>query len=405
MRELIYLDNAATTWPKPPEVHQFMGDFYRDFGVNPGRSGYDRALEAEEVVQRCRTALTQFFNGDDPNRLVFAYNATDALNLVLKGVLHQGGHAITTNLEHNSVLRPLWHLSQSGSVSTTHIPFDNRGFIDPDDINKAIRPDTKLVIINHGSNVIGTIQPLEEIGKICKKRGVFFAIDASQTAGVIPIDMKRMGLDAVCFTGHKSLFGPTGIGGICVAEGAEIVGTRWGGTGVRSAQRSHLEEYPYRLEAGTMNTMGVAGLLAGQQFIAAQGGPEAIHEREMKLMSRLWSGLREMDDVVLYRADDLENHLPVLSMNIHNFEAGQTGTLLDVDHDVATRTGLHCAPLVHEQMGTAEIKGTVRFSAGIFNTEEQIDVAIEGIRDIVTSVKKWNANSKSHAEVAAQYSR
>ena len=393
MRELIYLDNAATTWPKPEEVHRFMADFYRDYGVNPGRSGYDKALEAEQVIHRCRTALTRFFNGDDPNRLVFCYNATDALNLVIKGVLHNGGHAITTNLEHNSVLRPLWHLSLNGGVKVTHLPFDRRGFVDPDDVRKALRPDTKLIIINHGSNVIGTIQPIAEIGRICRERGIFFAIDASQTAGVVPIDMKAMNLDAVCFTGHKSLYGSTGIGGICVAEKADIVSTRWGGTGVRSAQRTHLEEYPYRLEAGTLNTLGIAGLLAGQEYIAAQGGVHAIHKREMALYERLVEGLRELDEVILYCADSPEGHLPVLSVNVRGFEAGNTGTLLDVDHNIATRTGLHCAPLVHEQMGTAEIKGTVRFSIGVFNTPEHMECAIAGMKDIAASALKWRGNA------------
>jgi cysteine desulfurase family protein len=397
LRELIYLDNAATTWPKPAEVHRFMGEFYREYGVNPGRSGYDKALEAEQVVHRCRTALTKFFNGDDPNRLVFAYNATDALNLVIKGVLVNGGHAITTNLEHNSVLRPLYHLSLNGSVEVTRLQFDSRGFINPDDVKRAIRPDTRLVVINHGSNVIGTIQPIQEIGRICRERGVFFAIDASQSAGVVPIDMKAMCIDAVCFTGHKSLFGPTGIGGICVAGHAEIVSTRWGGTGVRSTQRSHLEEYPYRLEAGTLNTMGIAGLLAGQEFIAAQGGVTVIYEHEMALYQRLVGGLRDMDDVILYCADSPEGHLPVLSVNVKGFEAGNTGTLLDVDHNIATRTGLHCAPLVHEQMGTAEIKGTVRFSIGVFNTPEHIDAAIEGMRDIARSSKNWSSGKLASA--------
>ena len=207
--------------------------------------------------------------------------------------------------------------------------------------------------------------------------------------------MKSMCIDALCFTGHKSLFGPTGIGGICVAEGAEITGTRWGGTGVGSAQRSHLEEYPYRLEAGTINIMGIAGLLAGQEYIASRGGVEAIYRHEATLLKRLREGLREIDDVVLYCADSLERHLPLLSMNVRNLEAGNTGTLLDVDHNVATRTGLHCAPLVHEQLGTTAIKGTVRFSIGAFNSEEHIDAAIEGVKDIVVASRSWVARSKT----------
>lgn len=393
MRDLIYLDNAATTWPKPQEMIDAMAKFYRDYGVNPGRSGYDRALEAEETVHKCRTSLTKFFNGDDPNRMVFTYNATDSLNQVIQGVLWKGGHAVSTTLEHNSVLRPLYHLSMRDDVDTTYVQFDSHGFIDPDDIRKAIRHDTKLVIVNHASNVIGTCQPIREIGEICHERGVFFAIDASQSAGVVPIDMKAMNVDAVCFTGHKSLFGPTGIGGICVREGAEIFNTRWGGTGVKSAQRTHLEEYPYRLEAGTLNTIGIAGLLAGQDFIESRGGAKGIYEHEMKLMKRLWNGFREIDRVILYCAETLDNHIPVLSMNIDGFEAGNTGTMLDVDYNVATRTGLHCAPLVHEGIGTMQIHGTVRFAIGPYNTEEDIDAAIHGIKEIARMSLKWSSNS------------
>ena len=383
MSELIYFDNAATTWPKPAIVHERMEQFYREFGVNPGRSGYDKALEAEEVIRQCRTKLSNFFGGGDPNRLVFTYNATDALNQVISGVLLNGGHAITTNLEHNSVLRPLWHLSMRDDVDVTYLPFDEHGFVSADAVREAIRPETRLVVVNHASNVIGTCQPVGEIGKVCRDNDIFFTIDASQTAGVVPIDLEAMKIDAVCFTGHKSLFGPTGIGGICVADHAVIESTRWGGTGVKSAQRTHLEEYPYRLEAGTMNTMGIAGLLAGQEFIEEQGGPEAIHKQEMALIQMLWEGIRDINGVILYAADSLENHLPVLSMNIEGFEALNTGTMLDVDYNIAIRTGLHCAPLVHEQMGTEPIKGTVRFSIGPFNTEEHIDIAITGVREIV----------------------
>ncbi len=390
MRDLIYLDNAATTWPKPEPVHNYMSRFYREFGVNPGRSGYDRALEAEETVNRCRTMLSNFFGGSDPDRLVFAYNATDALNQVIQGVLWDGGHAVSSHLEHNSVLRPLWHMEHERGAKVTYVPFDARGFIDPDEVRKAVRPDTKLVIINHGSNVIGTCQPVREIGAVCREKGVLFAVDASQTAGVIPIDMKDMGIDVVCFTGHKSLFGPTGIGGACVAEGADIHMTRWGGTGVRSAQRSHLDEYPYHMEAGTLNTMGIAGLIAGQEFIASRGGPEQIHRQEMKLMRQLWEGIKDIEEVELYCADDLEGHIPVLSMNIKGLEAVNTGTLLDVDHNIATRTGLHCAPLVHRRIGTLPIKGTVRFSIGPFNTPVHIDAAIEGVKDIVQTAREWS---------------
>lgn len=389
MSKIIYLDNAATTWPKPELVHENMTQFYRDFGVNPGRSGYDQAMQAEEVIHQCRTKLTNFFGGSDPNRLVFTYNATDGLNQVIQGRLYDGGHAISTNLEHNSVLRPLWHMELERNAKVTYLEFNSKGFVDPYEFKNSIRPDTKLVIVNHGSNVIGTCQPIEEIGAICKAHRIFFAIDASQTAGVVPIDMKKMNIDAVCFTGHKSLFGPVGIGGICVRENSEIHMTRWGGTGVKSAQRTHLTEYPYHLEAGTMNTMGVAGLLAGQEFIESLGGPEAIHQKEMYLLRMLWEGIKDIDRVILYSSDDLEEHIPVLSMNVEGFEALNTGTMLDMDYNIATRTGLHCAPLVHEQMGTTEIGGTVRFSIGPFNTEQDIEASINAVSEIVKISEAW----------------
>ncbi len=395
MSDLVYLDNAATTWPKPPEVLDFMHDFYRDFGVNPGRTGFDCALQAEEVVRESRESMCRFFGGTDPERLVFAHNATDALNLVIQGRLRQGGHAVTTHLEHNSVLRPLWHLSHDdGDIEVDYVPFDDNGFVDPEDFRRAIRPDTKLVIVNHASNVIGTVQPVAEIGRICREAGVFFAIDAAQTSGVVPIDMQTMGVDAVCFTGHKSLFASTGIGGVCIAEGAEIAATRWGGTGVKSAQRTHLEEYPYRLEAGTLNTMGIAGLIAGQKFIASRGGPAEIWKHEMELVEKLWNGLREIDGVKLYCAESLADHVPALSCNVVGFEAANTANVLDVDHNVATRYGLHCAPLVHDGIGTTEIGGTVRFSFGPFNTAEHVDIAIDGVKDVVNMVREMNLSAR-----------
>jgi selenocysteine lyase/cysteine desulfurase len=213
MKDLIYLDNAATTFPKPDRVYDFMVDFYRKQGVNPGRSGYDAALAAEEMVLGTRKLMTRLFNGTDPNHLTFSYNASDALNMVIQGMAAKGDHLITSNVEHNSVLRPLYHLKHDGVIDVTYIRFDEHGYIDPDDVRKAIRPNTKMVVVNHGSNVIGTVQPIAEIGRICRDAGVWLAVDASQTAGVEPIDVAEMNIDIVVFTGHKSLMGPTGIGG------------------------------------------------------------------------------------------------------------------------------------------------------------------------------------------------
>jgi len=382
MGKLIYLDSGATSFPKPEEVYTYMDYFYRNYGVNPGRSGYDLCMEAGAVVDGTRKMLCQFFNGTDPNRLCFSYNSTDALNLIIWGLLRPGDHAISTTIEHNSVLRPLYHLSRAG-VEVEYVPFDAAGFVDPDEIRRRFRPNTRLVIVNHASNVIGTVQPVREIGRYCREASIPFAIDASQSAGKIPVDMEEQYLDVVAFTGHKSLLGPTGIGGLYVREGIEIRHTRAGGTGVRSADRAHLDEYPFRLEYGTHNTVGIAGLSAGLKWILAQG-LENVHAHEMKLTRMLRDGLAAIPGVTLYCQDDLTHHIAVLAFNVNGMDAGDVGTMLDVDHDIACRTGLHCAPLVHEQLGTAQIRGAVRFGIGPFNTEEHIQTAVEAVREIAS---------------------
>ncbi|MGP8248039.1 MAG: aminotransferase class V-fold PLP-dependent enzyme [Bryobacteraceae bacterium] len=380
---LIYLDNAATAWPKPESVYRFMIDSYRSTGVNPGRSGYDLAVEAGLLLDNLRKRLTHFFGGDEdaPERLCFGYNATDALNLAIAGLLAPGDHVIATNLEHNSVIRPIHHMVRDGGVEATFVPFDGAGFVDPDDIARAIRRNTALVIVNHGSNVTGTIQPVGEIGRVCREKGVTFAIDTAQTAGNIPIDMKEMNVDVLAFTGHKCLMGAMGIGGLCVRKHVEIRQVRSGGTGVRSANPYHPEQYPWRLEYGTPNMVGVAALWAGQDWLDSNG-VERIHAREMRLAARLVDGLRAIPGVRIYCCESMANHLPTVTMNIAGVEAGEVGTMLDVDHNIATRTGLHCAPLAHEQLGTVAIGGAVRFSIGPFNTEEHIDAACRGAAQI-----------------------
>jgi len=389
MEKLIYLDNAATAWPKPDSVYEFAVSFYRKTGVNPGRSGFDMAIEAGNIIEDLRKRLTKFFGGDEdtPERLCYGYNATDALNLIIQGLLQSGDHVVTTNLEHNSVIRPVNHMVRDCGVEATYVPFNEQGFIDPDDIKKAIKSNTKLVIVNHGSNVLGTVQPLKEIGAVCKERGVLFATDTSQTAGVIPINMKEMNIDVLAFTGHKALQGFTGIGGLCVRKHVEIRQTRSGGTGVRSAYPYHLEEYPYRMEYGTPNMIGVASLWAGQDWIEEQG-MENIHAHEMKLASKLVNGFREIEGVKIYCCQSMENRLSTVTINVEGIEAGDVGIMLDVDHNIATRTGLHCAPLVHQQIGTMEIHGGVRFSVGAFNTEADIDAAIEAVREITKMAKE-----------------
>ncbi|RLD35093.1 MAG: cysteine desulfurase [Bacteroidetes bacterium] len=383
MSNLIYLDNSATSFPKPEVVYKFMDEFYRTKGVSPGRSGFDAAIETEEVVQGTRKILTELFNGDDLNRLTFSYNASDSLNMIIMGLAEKGDHIITTMLEHNSVLRPLHHLELNGVAEVTHVPFDKYGYVDPDDIKKAIKKNTKMVVINHSSNVIGTVQPAAEIGRICKEAGVFFVLDASQSAGAIPIDMKAMGVDALAFTGHKCLMGPTGIGGSYIMGDLPIKGTRFGGTGVRSAQKTHLTEFPYRMECGTLNTIGVAGLYAGTKWVMEQG-IEKIHAQEMELWKKLKKGVKDIENITLYCAEDPANRNAVLSMNIDKFDSGDVGTMLDVDYNIACRTGLQCAPLVHEGIGTIDIHGTVRLSMGPFNTEAHIDAAIEALEDVAS---------------------
>lgn len=381
MKDLIYLDNAATSYPKPEEVYAFMDSFYRSKGVNPGRSGYDLSIEAGNIIENTRKVLTNYFNGTDHNRLVLSLNATDAINLAISGLLEPGDHVITTKIEHNAILRPLYHMSLYNDVEVDYISFNKDGFVDPDDFIPKFKKNTRLVVVNHASNVIGTIQPIKEIGKLCRERGVTFLVDASQTAGKIPVGIEDMNIDVVVFTGHKSLLGPTGTGGLYIREGVEIKHTRAGGTGVKSAEKHHLEEYPYRLEYGTMNIVGVAGLYAGIKWLMNRGIKE-IHQHEMELSEQFRNGLSQIDKVITYCQDDLRDHIGVVSFNIEGLEAVNTGTILDGEYNIACRTGLHCAPLVHEQIGTDKLHGTVRISFGPFNTEEHVRKTVAAVREI-----------------------
>lgn len=381
MSDFIYLDNGATSFPKPDEVYDFMDSFQRTHGASPGRSGYDKAIETGNLLHEARTTLANLFGGDTPERLVFSYNSTDSLNLALWGLLSHGDHVVTTTLEHNAVLRPLHHMEKYNGIEVDHVPFDADGFVNPEDLAFFIKKNTKLVVVNHASNVIGTIQPIEAIGKICREHGVLFVVDASQSAGKIPLDVKAMNIDVLAFTGHKSLLGPTGIGGMYVGEGVDIRHTRAGGTGVKSAQLLHLEEYPYRLEYGTLNMVGIAGLLAGVKWLLKQG-MDKIHENELNLARRFVDGLHEIKGVTTYCQGNLDKHIGVVSFNVNGFEAADTGTLLDGEYNIACRTGLHCAPFVHKQLGTDKIHGTVRAGFGPFNTLEHVDAALRAVREI-----------------------
>lgn len=383
MEETIYFDNAATVWPKPDPVYDFMVDFYRKTGVNPGRSGFDLSIEAGNLIEALRKRLTQFFGGDEetPERLCFGYNATDAMNLIINGLISEGDHVVTTNLEHNAVLRPVNHLVKEKGIEADFIPFDEQGFIDPEAIRQAIKPTTKMVAVNHGSNVIGTIQPIREIGKICKEMGAVFVVDTSQTAGVIPINMKEMNIDVIAFTGHKALMGASGIGGMCIRKHVDLKITRSGGTGVNSVDPHQPEAYPWRMEIGTPNMLGIASLWAGQEWIEEQG-LENIYRHETKLATRLIEGFKAIKGVNTYCYESTENRLPTLLINIDGIDPGNVGIKLDIDHGIAVRTGLHCAPRVHQQLGTLASEGGVRFSMGAFNTEEEVDAAIAGIAEI-----------------------
>lgn len=390
MDKIIYLDNAATTFPKPDIVHDSVREFYASHGVNPGRTGCDLAVEAEAMIQKTRKKFSRLFNEStytsgnekDSNRLGFALNATAAMNLVINGTIEAGDHIVTTCLEHNSVIRPVNHKVRDGGAEATYVAPDAEGYLDPEEIRKAIKKNTKLVIVNHASNVTGVVQDIVAIGAVCREARVPFALDSAQTAGVLPIDMMEANLSFVVFTGHKGLFGPTGTGGLCVADDTKLKGSIFGGTGVRSAILYHLEEYPYLIEAGTQNVAGIAGLSAGLDWVLERG-MDNIYAHEMELMGRLQEGLQAIDNVTLWGTTNLERRIATLSMTLKNYDASDVGTLLDVEYGVQTRTGLQCAPLIHEHHGTTP-RGTVRFSIGPFNTEEHIDTAIRAVEEIAS---------------------
>lgn len=383
---LVYFDNAATSWPKPESVYKAVYDCQKNIGANPGRSGHKMSIEAGRVVYNARDKIAELFNVDDPARIMLGFNATDGLNVGIKCLLNPGDHVITSSMEHNSVMRPLRHLLQTRNIELTVIECDKTGLINPKDIEKNIKPNTRLVAINHASNVVGTIQPIEEIGKIVSGHdGVYFLIDAAQSAGVIPIDAVKCKIDLIGFAGHKGMLGPQGTGGIYIGEGMEdiIQALKQGGTGSDSELEIHPDFIPDKYESGTKNTSGLAGLVAGLEFLE-EVGIDVVHRKEMALTGRLIHGLEQLDEVVLYGPRDPKKQTAVVSFNVLGMEPSDVSYSMDRDYNIMTRVGLHCAPTAHKTIGSSP-KGTIRLSMGYFNNDKEVDHVLDSIKKIIAS--------------------
>jgi cysteine desulfurase family protein len=377
---MTYLDNAATSFPKPEAVYQALDRFARTELANPGRAGHKMALAAERALDDCRHLLNQLFHGESPERFVFTLNCTDALNMAFKGVLNEGDHVVTTDLEHNSVSRPLRKMELDGRITLTRIKADAGGTIDPETIRKAITPRTKLIAMTHASNVLGTVQPVADVGRTAREHDLLFLVDAAQTAGVIPIDVQAMHVDLLAFPGHKSLLGPTGTGALYAGPRTAVRAWREGGTGGDSSNETQPREYPYFLEGGTPNVLGVAGLAAGVRYVMGRG-LETIHAREVKLTERLRNRLAELGGCDMFGHHDMNRRVGTLSFRCQTLSAAELGGILDQAFDIAIRPGLHCAPYIHRSLGTFP-DGTVRVSPGPFNTEADIDRLGEALREI-----------------------
>ncbi|MCL0097728.1 aminotransferase class V-fold PLP-dependent enzyme [Dehalococcoidia bacterium] len=378
---MIYCDNAATSWPKAEAVYQAMNNFMRQVGASPGRSGHRLSIEAGRVVYETRESLARLFNIDDPLRIIFTSNATEALNVAINGVLRPGDHAITSSMEHNSVMRPLRALQERG-VELTVVSCSKEGFLDPGGIEKAIKPNTRLIVLNRASNVVGTLLPVIEVGAIARRHGVLFCIDAAQSAGAYPLDVSFTKVDLLAFTGHKSLFGPQGTGGLYVRQGVEDVvePLMRGGTGSRSDSEHQPDFLPDKYESGTPNTVGLAGLGAGVQFVLSQG-VDALREKEEKLMYLLIEGLGAIPGVTLYGSGDAREQVAVLSFNIAGIASSEVAMRLEEEYDILCRPGLQCAPIAHRTLGTFP-GGTVRVSPGYFTTEDEVDIVIKAVCNI-----------------------
>ncbi|MBO8125670.1 MAG: aminotransferase class V-fold PLP-dependent enzyme [Firmicutes bacterium] len=377
---MIYLDNAATSWPKPESVYREVGDFLRRAGANPGRGGHALARAASEMVESVRQELATFFHVSRPEQFVFTSNATDALNLAIKGTLNPGDHVVTSSLEHNSVLRPLYHLSQERDVSYTVVEAGPDGLITAEEIIAAVTLRTKLIVLTHASNVTGGLLPIEEVGNYAREKGIIFLVDAAQTAGEIEIDLEKLPVDMLALAGHKALMGPTGIGALYIREGVLLKSLKEGGTGTRSDLEHQPEEWPYKYESGTLNTSGIAGLGAALAFIK-EVGLQAISQHIMDLTQSFLAGCTQIPGVKVYGPKERNRRVGVVSLNVENLNPDEVGFILDQIYGIAVRAGLHCAPLAHRSLGTYP-QGSVRFSFGYFNTEDEVKAALQALREI-----------------------
>jgi len=380
----IYLDNAATSFPKPESVYTALDRFARSSLANPGRAGHKMALAAEHTLDDGRHRLNQFFNGKSPDRFAFTLNGTDALNMAFKGVIAEGDHVITTNLEHNSVSRPLRAMELAGFITLTRLSADAGGTIDPQSIRHAITPKTRLIAITHASNVLGTVQPIQEIGTIAREHDILFLVDAAQTAGVIPIDVQSMNIDLLAFPGHKSLLGPTGTGALYIAPRVKIKPWREGGTGGDSSTETQPKDFPYFMEGGTPNVLGVAGLIAGIQYVV-ETGLHQIHTHENALVERFCKQLDEIGGFEVFGHRDSSKRVATLAFRSEVVSAAELGGILDQAFDIAIRPGLHCSPYIHKAVGSFP-DGLVRVSPGPFSTEGDIDQLANALREITSGL-------------------
>lgn len=377
---MIYLDNAATTMHKPQTVIDAVTQAMCSLG-NAGRGATSGALDAARTIHGCRTKLARFLGCPRADHVCFTPNSTAALNTVINGVVRPGDRVVTTVLEHNSVLRPLNRLAVEQGVTVEYAGCDANGVLDYDELEQLVTPRTRAVVVTHASNVTGNSVDVARVAAVAHAAGALVIVDASQSAGTAKIDMDTMGLDVVCFTGHKGLMGPQGTGGLAVAEGIDVAPWAMGGTGVRSFDALQPLEWPTRLEAGTLNGHGIAGLSAGLDFIEAQGGVEAIASSERALADRFLAGVREIPEIKLYGAFDQPTRSAIVSLNVGDIDSAEISDALMQGWGIATRPGAHCAPLMHRALGT-ERQGVVRFSFGYFNTDEEVDTAIDALRDL-----------------------